>query len=186
MDNLDFFLVNMRLLLLRVLQSCVRSSRDELFGKTTYRIMFWGKETMMICLLLVQLCLPFHHTNSPLQQLHWEGNDFFQLVMMCENWKGANTFALLTAGMGYATFGGTQPGWVLASGYRVLLLWGGVAAMNCYPPWGVQVWNLKCRGLEQVGTWNLSQTFMRKKEIFKSKRSLSRADLQVHLLSMTL
>lgn len=58
--------------------------------------------------------------------------------------------------------------------------------MDYYPQWGVEVWNLKCRGLEQVGTWNLSRTFMRKKEIFKSKRSLSRADLQVHLLSMTL
>lgn len=75
------------------------------------------------------------------------------------------------------------PGWMLASRYVVLLLWGGVAAMNYYPLKGVQAWNLKCRGLEQAGTWSLSQTFMRKKEIFKSERSLSRADLQVHLLS---
>lgn len=37
--------------------------------------------------------------------------------------------------------------------------------------------------MEQAGTWGLSQTFMRKKEIFKSERILRRADLQDYLFS---
>lgn len=66
MHNLEFFLLIWSFCYYNSF-SHIWPSRVELFGKTTHRIMFWGRENMMSCLLLVQDCLPFHHTNSPLQ-----------------------------------------------------------------------------------------------------------------------